>query len=64
MCVCVCVCVVIDDVEVHEKLSILKDGKCTHFDIAKNVLPLAVGSPIFGCCVAVKLSRAVANWES
>ena len=55
---------VVGDIEVHEKFSILKDGKYANFIRNMNVFSLAVNSPIFGCCVAVKLSRAVASWEN
>ena len=51
-------------VEVHEKFNILKDGKYTNSIMFINVFTLSVSSPIIGCCVAVKLPRAVASWES
>ena len=37
-----------DDLEVHEKLSSLKNGKCTNFDMAMKIFSLAVSSPISG----------------
>ena len=44
---CECVYVCVSDVEVYEKLSCLKNSKCTNFDMAMNVFSLAVYSPIF-----------------
>ena len=44
---------VVGDINVHEKLSKLKDGKHTNFVATMNVPSLAVTSPIFGCYVAV-----------
>ena len=53
-----------DDIEVHEKLSSLNDGKDATFDLAIDVFLLAVCSPIFCCMSSVKLSQAMANWEN
>ena len=50
---------VVDDVEVHEKFSRLKDGKYTKINTTMNAFSLTLSSPIFGCCVVVQLSGAV-----
>ena len=63
MSVCVYVCVR-NNVEVHEKFSSLKKDKYTNFDKAITMLLLAVISPIFSCCITVKLSRAEASSEN
>ena len=36
------------DVEVHEKLSKMKDDKHTNFDMTMNIFSLAISSPIHG----------------
>ena len=42
---------------IYMKLCRLKDGKRTNFSIhmKMNVFSLILSSPIFGCCVTVKL---------
>ena len=51
------------EVEVHEKLSSLNDGKHVNF-VRTNMFSLTISSSMFGCGASVKLSRAVARWES
>ena len=41
-------CVHVVDVEVHEELRSLKNGKYTRFHMAMNLFLLAVSSSIFG----------------
>ena len=47
------------EIEIHEKLSSLNDGRLLGLTFL-----LVVNSPNFGCCAAVKLSQAAASWES
>ena len=52
VCVCPLAEGVCPKVCVHEKFSIMKDGKYTNFNMAMNVVLLAVCSPIFRLCVS------------
>ena len=53
----------VDDAEFHEKLSSFKNSIYQFWYGHEHIL-LAVYSPIFGCCFAFELSRAMASLES
>ena len=63
----------VGDSEIHEKFSILKDYEYTNFDMAMNVVLLAVCSPIFDCISEAvcdeslrpesECARRLSSWE-